>query len=111
MDKFLPGIYEPVDNAPDRYTFTGGSTTGGAVLYDGGKFLYSHHATDPASGQLVNAFDLVRLHLYGDQDDDAQQGTPTCRLPSYKAMCEKAGADEAVGGFSPMNAGSGRGCV
>lgn len=99
MDKFLPGIYEPVDNAPDRYTFTGGSTTGGAVLYDGGKFLYSHHATDPASGQLVNAFDLVRLHLFGDLDDDAQQGTPTCRLPSYKAMCEKAGADEAVGGL------------
>lgn len=24
---------------------------------------------------------------------------PTCRLPSYKAMCEKAGADEAVGGL------------
>ena len=99
MDKYLPGIYESVDNAPDRYTFTGGSTTGGAVLYDDGKFLYSHHATDPASGQLVNAFDLVRLHLFGDLDDDAQQGTPTCRLPSYKAMCELAGGDETVGGL------------
>lgn len=35
-----------------RYTFTGGSTTGGAVLYDDGKFLYSHHATDPCTGCL-----------------------------------------------------------
>ena len=60
MDELLPGVYEPVDGSPDRYTFTGGSTTGGAVVYDGGAFLYSHHATDPAGGRLVNAFDLVR---------------------------------------------------
>lgn len=33
MDKFLAGIYDPTDVA-GRYTFTGGSTTGGAVLYD-----------------------------------------------------------------------------
>ena len=30
MDTFLLGVYEPVDNMPDRYTYTGGSTTGGA---------------------------------------------------------------------------------
>ncbi len=63
MDKFLPGIYEPVDNSSDRYTFTGGSTTGGAVIYENGNFLFSHHATDPAGGKLCNAFDLVRYHL------------------------------------------------
>lgn len=71
MDELLPGIYEPVDNSPGRYTYLGGSTTGGAVLYDDGKFLYSHHATDPCGGRLVNAFDLVRLHKYGDLDDTA----------------------------------------
>jgi len=60
------------------------------VLYDNGKFLYSHHATDPCSGRLVNAFDLVRLHKFGDQDDTAQAGIPTNRLPSYTAMCEYA---------------------
>lgn len=96
MDKFLPGIYEPVDTMSDRYTFTGGSTTGGAVLYDNGTFLFSHHATDPAGGKLVNAFDLVRHHLYGDTDDEAQPGTPTVRMPSYTAMCELAIKDKSV---------------
>lgn len=97
MDKFLPEVYEPVDDMPDRYTYTGGSTTGGAIVYENGTFLFSHHATDPAGGRLVNAFDLCRLHLYGDKDDAAQPGTPTNRLPSYTAMCERACADPDVG--------------
>ncbi len=90
LDELLPGVYEPVDGMPDRYTFTGGSTTGGAVVYDGGAFLYSHHATDPAGGKLCNAFDLARLHRFGDLDDAAAPGTPTNRLPSYTAMRELA---------------------
>lgn len=90
MDELLPGIYEPCDTMPGRYTYTGGSTTGGAVIYDDGKFLFSHHATDPCSGKLVNAFDLVRLHKFGDADDEADPATPTNRLPSYTAMCEFA---------------------
>ncbi len=90
MDELIPGIYEEVDTMPGRYTYVGGSTTGGAVLYEGGKFLYSHHATDPCSGRLVNAFDMVRLHKFGDKDDEAQTGTPVNRLPSYSAMCEFA---------------------
>lgn len=49
MDKYLPGTYEETATE-GRYTFTGGSTWGGAVLYDDGKFLYSNHATDPAGG-------------------------------------------------------------
>ncbi len=93
MDKFLPGVYEPTDT-PGRYTYTGGSTAGGAVIYDDAKFLYSHHATDPCSGRLVNAFDLVRLHKFGDQDDDAATGTPTNRLPSFTQMCQLAVSDE-----------------
>lgn len=93
MEKFLPGIYEAVDNDPNRFTYLGGSTTGGAIVYDNGKFLYSHHATDPCSGKLVNCFDLVRLHKFGDKDDEAQAGTPNNRLPSFKAMCEFAVAD------------------
>lgn len=99
MDAFLPGVYLPVDAMPGRYTFTGGSTTGGAVLYDNGKFLYSHHATDPCGSRLVNAFDLVRLHRFADLDDEAQPGTPTNRLPSYTAMSELAVSDQRVSGL------------
>lgn len=93
MDTILNGIYAPVANDPRRYTYLGGSTTGGAIVYDDGKFLYSHHATDPCSGRLVNCFDLVRLHKFGDRDDSAVPGTPNNRLPSYSAMCEYAVSD------------------
>lgn len=97
MEKFLPGVYRETD-VPDRYTYAEGSTAGGAVLYDDGRFLYSHHATDPCSGVLVNAFDLVRLHKFGAQDDDAQEGTPVNRLPSFDAMCRLAVSDPEVSG-------------
>lgn len=95
MDKFIPEIYEETD-VPGRYTYTGGSTQGGAVVYDGDLFLYSHHATDPCSGLLVNAFDLVRLHKYGDQDVDAKEGTPNNKLPSFMSMSRLALDDKAV---------------
>lgn len=99
MEELIPGIYEPCETIPGRYTYIDGSTTGGAVLYENGKFLYSHHATDPCSGKLVNAFDLVRLHKFADKDDDAQVGTPAVRLPSYTAMCEYAVALPEVSGL------------
>lgn len=94
MDKYLPEVYEPA--GANRFTYTKGSTAGGAVLYDDGKWLYSHHATDPCSGKLVNAFDLVRLHLYGELDDEAETGTPMHRLPSFKAMTQLALQDGAI---------------
>jgi predicted P-loop ATPase len=95
MEKFIPGTYLQTD-CEDRYTYSGGSTTGGAIVYDDDKFLYSHHATDPCGGQLVNAFDMVRLHLFGDLDDEAKEGTPTNKLPSYDRMCRKAIEDKEV---------------
>lgn len=95
MEKFIPGMYEETA-APGRYTYTGGSTVGGAVVYDGDMFLYSHHATDPCSGLLVNAFDLVRLHMYGERDREAKEGTPANKLPSFVAMSRMAREDAAV---------------
>lgn len=90
MNDLLPGVYAPVGDSDDRFTYLNGSTSGGAIIYDDGKFLYSHHATDPCSGRLVNAFDLVRLHKFGDQDGDLPSNTPANRYPSYKAMQELA---------------------
>lgn len=92
--EFLPDVYEScaMDN---RFTYTPGSTTAGAIIYDD-KFLYSHHGTDPASGRLCNAFDLVRIHKFGKQDEDSKEDTPINRLPSFKAMSSFAASDEKV---------------
>lgn len=87
IDEFLPGVYEPC-NVADRLTFIGGSTTAGAIVYQDGLFLYSHHATDPCSQKLVNAFDLVRLHKFGHLDIQAEVNTPVAKLPSWLAMKE-----------------------
>lgn len=96
MDTFLPGVYTQTDDGSGRFTFIGGSTVGGAVIYENGSFLFSHHATDPVSGRLVNAFDLVRSHKFGEQDDDAKSGTPVNKLPSFVAMCAFALEDGGV---------------
>ncbi len=95
MDQFIPGMYEETASS-GRYTYTGGETTGGAIIYDGDLFLYSHHSHDPCCNQLVNAFDLVRLHMYGDRDSEAKEGTPVNKLPSFVAMSRLAMDDKAV---------------
>lgn len=55
------------------------------MIYDD-KFAYSHHATDPACGKLLNAFDLVRIHKFGDEDEKK----------SFSAMMDFAVRDERV---------------
>lgn len=85
ITKFIPDAYNPCDT-PGRYSYAEGSTVGGAVLYDGGNFIFSHHATDPISGLLCNAFDLIRLHKFGHLDEDAKPETPVASLPSYREM-------------------------
>ena len=84
---FIPE-YEPTAD-PNRYTYAPGSTGGGVVIYDD-KFAFSHHATDPSSMQLVNAWDLVRLHRFGELDQDIDPDTPSAERPSTKAMREWA---------------------
>lgn len=96
IEAFLPGVYTPTENDSNRLTFVDGSTVGGAIVYEDGLFLYSHHATDPCSGKLVNAFDLVRLHKYGDLDDDVKPDTPVNRLPSFTNMSAFALNDAGV---------------
>lgn len=95
IENFLPEVYTPCA-MPGRYTYTAGSTSAGLVLYDSGVFAYSNHATDPASGKLCNAFDLVRVHRFGVQDEDISSDTPMSRRPSFLAMQDLAAADPAV---------------
>ncbi|MBQ3425156.1 MAG: hypothetical protein IJH38_08160 [Clostridia bacterium] len=91
MDELIPGVYEPAGEK--RFTYVAGSTAAGAVMYED-KFLYSHHGTDPCGGQLVNAFDLVRIHKFGERDAGLENQEVT-RRPSYQVMCEfAAGLDK-----------------
>jgi predicted P-loop ATPase len=91
---FVPA-YQPCSE-PNRYTYAEGSTAAGVVIYEDGKFSHSFHGTDPASMQTVNAWDLVRLHLFHDQDADIDPDTAATSRPSYKAMVNLATNDKRV---------------
>lgn len=97
IEKFIPGVYVQCERE-DRFTYAGGSTAAGLVIYEDGKFAYSNHGTDPASGKLCNAFDLVRIHKYGSQDEDIAPDTEVTKLPSYKAMTEMVQNDKNTKG-------------
>lgn len=94
IETYLTDQYDACD-AEGRYTYKLGSTAAGLVTYDD-KFAYSHHGTDPVSGKLCNAFDLVRIHLFGLKDEDAREGTPGNKLPSFIAMQTLGAKDPAV---------------
>ena len=93
IEEFVP-CYVPSDD-PGRYTYTEGSTAAGVIIYDD-KFTFSHHATDPASGILCNAWELVRLHSFIDLDVNVEPDTPMASRPSYKAMAKLASEDKKV---------------
>ena len=84
ISKFLSDIYEPT-SIENRYDYIPADSSAGVIIYDD-KFLYSHHATDPASGKLLNAFDVVKIHKFSDLEEKAQ----------FKAMVDFALKDEKV---------------
>ena len=91
---FLSDVYQP-SAMPGRYDYIPADSQAGVVIYEG-KFAYSHHATDPACGRLMNAFDMVRIHRYGELDEKAAEDTEASKLPSFSAMSEFAVSDENV---------------
>lgn len=92
--KFIPGTYVRDERQDDRYTYAGGSSKNGFVVYEGGLIGFSNHATDPVGGKAVNAFDLVRIHKYGHLDLTVRQDTPLPRYPSYMAMVKLIDSDD-----------------
>lgn len=78
IETFLSDVYKP-SLMPDRFDYIPADSQAGLVVYDD-KFAYSHHATDPVHGRLLNAFDLVRGHRFADMEEKA----------SFGAMCELA---------------------
>ena len=67
IEEFLKDLYAP-SAVEGRYDYVPGEGTAGVVVYED-KWAYSHHATDPACGRLLNSFDLVRVHKFGDDKD------------------------------------------
>ena len=91
---FLKDIYQE-SALQGRFDYIPADSSAGVVVYDD-VFAYSHHATDPACGKLLNAFDLVRIHKFGGLDEKVPEDTEAAKLPSFKAMCEFAVNDENV---------------
>ena len=84
LEAFLSDVYEPTDNESRWHLIASSSMAGVEIKED--KFVYSHHAKDPAYLKMCNAFDIIRIHRFGDLDDKA----------SYKAMCEFAMGQDDV---------------
>ena len=94
IDAFIPDVYQPSEMA-GRYDYIPADSSAGVVIYDD-VFAYSHHATDPACGKLMNAFDVVRIHKFGNLDEKVTEEIETTKLPSFKAMQDFASENEAV---------------
>ncbi len=84
LETFLSDIYEPTDNE-NRYHLIESSSMAGVEIKEN-RFVYSHHAKDPAYLHLCNAFDIVRIHKFGDLDD----------RESFKEMCDFAMQQDEV---------------
>ena len=83
IETYLSDVYEPTDKS-NRYSLKSADSKGGLIIYDD-KYAFSHHATDIACGKELNAFQLVMLHLFGSDNNDA-----------VKKMKEVARNDEHV---------------
>lgn len=94
IDTFIPDVYKP-STMSGRYDYIPADSAAGVVVYED-KFVYSHHATDPACNTLMNAFDVVRIHKFGDLDTKVAEGTEPNKLPSFKAMQDFAISLDAV---------------
>ncbi|GAB6180165.1 VapE family protein [Desulfotomaculum defluvii] len=94
IKNFLADVYAP-SVVEERYDYIPADSSAGVIIYDD-KYVYSHHATDPACGKLLNAFDLVRIHKFIDLDENMKEDMSSTKLPSYKAMLEFSAEDEKV---------------
>ena len=80
----------------DRWYYGAQVGEPGLVLLSEG-LVFSHYAHDPAAtGHSQSAFDLVRMHRFGELDANTRPATPVTKLPSYAEMCSLASRDERV---------------
>ena len=105
INKFIPNAYVACGDGGDggRWTYCGGSSSGGMLTFDDDTLCYSYHSTDPANdGHEHNAFDLVRIHLFDGLDED-YRGKGDARRPSMVAMYDLVREDEGIKGLWTEN--------
>ena len=90
IERFLGDIYEPA--GPGRYHFVGSTSGPGLLIFDN-KWAYSNHATDPAYHQECNAFDLVRIHRFPNEDEKKS-------FASMSALLSMSASTAALENFS-----------
>jgi putative DNA primase/helicase len=91
ISEFLTHAYKKERNG--RYTYLNGDSHGGGMSLNNDTIFYSHHGTDPANLYYRSAFDLVRIHMFGNYDN---QFTPEKEMEqnylektdSFKTMIE-----------------------
>ncbi len=87
ISEFLQDVY--IAGNDGRYTYTGGTSTNGLIVYDS-KFAYSHHESDPCSMILCNSYDLVRIHKFGNSKNSIKNmNSYILSLPCIKSQWQK----------------------
>ena len=94
IEAFLGDVYGPGNSETEtRYSYLLGTGSNGCIVYDDGLFMTSHHGSDPAEG-THNAWDLVRIHLFGHKDAKVREDAGPTSRPSHAAMVEMVSQDE-----------------
>lgn len=96
MQAFLSDVYEPTEDET-RWGYIKSSSIPGVMIYDD-KFAYSHHASDPAYGRLLNSFDLVAVHLF--DGDFAQMAEFAAKDEKVKTLALKERQERASEEFA-----------
>ena len=97
LDELIEVFDLPYEKVGDRWRYepSHSQPAMGPVSWDE-HLWYSHHATDPAYGKACSAFDLVRIHKFGELDEDVNPNTPVAKLPSHLQMKALVQFDEKV---------------
>lgn len=108
ITEFIPEVYAP-GSRDNKYTYTGGTTADGLVLYQkDGRDVWAHsfHQSDPAGGadaKSLNAFDLVRIHKFGDGAESLNKMLDfALRLPEVKALVDEEEREKALEDYEGM---------
>lgn len=96
IQTFLSDVYEPTADE-NRWSYTKSASIPGVMIYDG-KFAYSHHASDPAYGKLLNAFDLVGTHIF--DGDFTQMAEFAAKDEDVRILALKERQERAVEDFA-----------